>query len=185
MWKVSGLLSVLIICSAAIAADSPSSRSTAAVAKYREAVAAADREHNKAVEQARETLIKDIKGAEKLAMKQGDLDAANACESLIKSNASVDKGASSAKAPEEMGSSFAGATLKAISAGTFTFAPDGSMASTVDGPGHWKQLSANSVLVTFNDHLDWVRIFTFDENDKTFKSGSFQQRQTGAGSYSR
>jgi hypothetical protein len=70
MLKLLKLLAVLIVCSALVAADSPSTRPTAALAKYKNSVAAANRDRDKSVEQSREALIKDLRAAQKAAMRR-------------------------------------------------------------------------------------------------------------------
>jgi hypothetical protein len=175
-------LAVLIFGVAAIAADSPTTRPISAVAKYKEAVVAADRIREKSVDRAREILVKELKAAEKTAMQQGDLTTANAIEEILKSNNGAVPTPLPEKGPKSAVPPFVGATLKLKSGGTMTLRDDGSIASSVDGPGHWKLISDKSILVTFDDHRDWVRIFNFDESGKVFKSTSFQQRESDTGS---
>ncbi len=202
------LLAVFVFGVASIAADAPTTHPANPRDKYDSAVAAADRVRDKSVEKARETFIKDLKAAQKSAMQQGNLALANAIEDTLQSDPAVtgkpspDKGDKNNtifngqptaeqkdtehknaehKFTEPKTPAFVGSTWKPVSGGAFTFVADGSTTSSIDGPGHWKLLSETSVLVTFDDHPDWVRIFNFDDAGKMFKSTSYQQQQTDTG----
>ena len=160
----------------AVFADSASTTPApiqAIVRKFEGSVSAADVERDNAVEKARELLLKELRVAQKTAMKQSDLPAANACEELIKSNDRSKKSATNAQKVDEK-STYGGTTWLERNGQKITFLADGTIQSTGDEKGHWHSLSSKSILVSYTNHTDWVRFYEFDEAGDSFKAMCYQ-----------
>jgi hypothetical protein len=137
-----------------------------ALKRYDMAVATADAERVKAVNNAREQLVTDLKAAQKIALQKNDIDGATALAQLGKRYAAAG-----------VGDRFAQALVaNAWGAGTsqLRFNADGTYRhSDAIHSGTWSVIGDRTVALFHADgHID---VWRFDEAIKTFKGSLFNK----------